>query len=698
MDQLPHRRIALPQDLEERATALLEREWLVTNGLGGYASGTVAGLPTRRYHGVLVASLPNPHGRMVMLTELRESLVLPDGSVHDLAGEHFAGEEPRFPGVELLDGFELEAGLPVWRYRIRDHVLEKRVLLPHRQNTVHVCYRLLEGGGPVRLRLLPAVNFREQEKPVSTPLAQRYTLRAVEDRIEIEADPLLPQLRMRVEGGRTEFRLRSGQIEERLYGEEERRGYDACGDLWTPGCFDVELGDGASTTFVASTEDWATVLALPPEAARAAERERRAGLLARAAEPVRSGVGSELVLAADAFLVSPGYRGADVARRRAAGDDVRTVIAGYHWFTDWGRDTMIALEGLTLATGRHDEAATILRTFAHYSRDGLIPNMFPEGSSDGLYHTADASLWFFHAADRHFHATSDSATLKAILPTLRSIVRHHLEGTRHGIRIDADDGLMTQGEEGYQLTWMDAKVDGWVVTPRRGKAVELNALWYNALRLLEEWSREHGDGVDADELRQHADRARASFNRRFWDEDAGHLRDIVDGEDPEHDDACRPNQLFALSLRHPVLEEGRWEAVLRTVERDLLTPVGLRSLAPGHPSYRPNYRGNLRERDAAYHQGTTWGWLIGPFFDAYRRVRPDDMAGAQALLDGLIDHLDHFGVGSVAEIFDAEPPYTPRGCIAQAWSVSEVLRCLADRGTRHARRGERRCPLPPSSE
>jgi predicted glycogen debranching enzyme len=348
------------------------------------------------------------------------------------------------------------------------------------------------------------------------------------------------------------------------------------------------------------------------------------------------------------------------------------VIAGYHWFTDWGRDTMISLEGLTLCTGRQREAGYILRTFGHYVRDGLIPNMFPEGTKEGLYHTADASLWFFHAVHRYLGATGDRSTLQQLLPKLKSIFEHHVKGTRFGIGVDPSDGLVKQGEEGYQLTWMDAKVDDWVVTPRRGKAVEINALWYNALRLLAAWLREEGDPM-AMQVDEHAERARESFNRRFWSEECGHLYDVVDGEQGD-DPACRPNQILAISLDHPVLDRSRWEPVFTVVKERLYTPVGLRSLAPGHRDYKAQYYGDLRARDAAYHQGTVWGWLTGPFVDAWLKLNPDDRAGARAALDGFVAHLDESGIGTLSEVFDAESPYTPRGCIAQAWTVAEVLR------------------------
>jgi predicted glycogen debranching enzyme len=335
---------------------------------------------------------------------------------------------------------------------------------------------------------------------------------------------------------------------------------------------------------------------------------------------------------------------------------------------------MISLEGLTLMTGRQRESAFILRTFAHYVRDGLIPNMFPDGSNEGLYHTADATLWFFHAVERYVRRTGDQVTLMHLLPTMLDIVEHHVKGTRFGICVDPSDGLLRQGAEGYQLTWMDAKVDGWVVTPRRGKAVEINALWYNALRLLQGWLVEIRGADAAVEVRQRADCVYESFNKRFWIADKGYLYDVIDGEAGDSA-ACRPNQVLTVSLDHPVLDPSRWSAMLDVVEKRLVTPVGLRSLAPGEPDYKQRYFGDLRSRDAAYHQGTVWAWLIGPWIDAWLKVHPNDLDGARRFLDGCIAALGGFGLGTIGEIFDAEPPYTPRGCIAQAWSVAEVLRC-----------------------
>ncbi|MEO8875492.1 MAG: amylo-alpha-1,6-glucosidase, partial [Polyangiaceae bacterium] len=336
-------------------------------------------------------------------------------------------------------------------------------------------------------------------------------------------------------------------------------------------------------------------------------------------------------------------------------------------------------EGLTLVTGRFSEARYILRTFSRYIKNGLIPNMFPEGTNAGLYHTADATLWFFHAIHRYLVATNDRETLRVLLPSLVQIVDYHFRGTLFHIGVDERDGLLSQGEKGYQLTWMDAKVGDHVITPRRGKAVEINALFYNALRLLERWLSEEGDEARAGEIGAKAERLRVSFNEKFWYERGAYLYDVVDdleAKDPAHskDDAFRPNQLFAISLEHPVLERSRWKSVVDQVQAKLVTPVGLRSLAPGHPDYKPRYFGDLQTRDEAYHQGTVWAWLIGPFIDAYLKVYPDGHAEATQMLSGFAHHLGEACIGSISEIFDAEPPFTPRGCVAQAWSVAEVLR------------------------
>jgi predicted glycogen debranching enzyme len=669
----PIRRIPWPVLDPADPEALVTREWLFTNGLGGYASGTVSGVITRRYHGLLIAALPAPLGRIVMLSHIAEQVRLAGGRRLEIGGRERSGDAPDAHGTGYLTEFRLEMGMPVWRYDVEGLIIEKRVFLTHMQNTVHVIYELLSGAEAVDLALRPSVNFRAQELSVSEPLGWPYEFRSVGDQHEIVLkDSTLPPLRMKLHARNATFTLKGKRIGSVQYQIEESRGYKAQGDLWSPGFFKLTLPVHERAGLVASTESTETMNVLAPSLALDAERRRRQRLLAQAAPEAQQGPAAELVLAADQFIITPAGRTEEVTRARAFGDEVRTVIAGYHWFTDWGRDTMISLEGLTLATGRQTEAGYILRTFGHYVRDGLIPNMFPEGEKEGLYHTADATLWFFHALHRYVESTGDHLTLSLLYPKLKQIIEHHVRGTRFGIRVDDRDGLLVQGAPGYQLTWMDAKVDDWVVTPRRGKAVEINALWFNALELMEQWAA--GQGDDPSEYRRRADTARRSFNDRFWFEGGGYLFDVIDAEAGGDDATCRPNQLLAIALPHAVLDERRWEPVMRRVRDRLLTPVGLRSLTPGDEQFKPRYFGDLRARDAAYHQGTVWGWLVGPFVDAWLKVYPDDIAGARRALDGFANHLDNTCIGSISEIFDADQPFTPRGCIAQAWSVAEVLR------------------------
>src|SRR3954468_21350089 len=519
------RRIRNPQDRD--ADAPMPRlEWLVTNGLGGYASGTVAGVVTRRYHGLLVASLPAPLGRMVLLNHLLERVRLGGGRIAWLGDEtQVAGTNAADRGGHLVE-FGLELGLPVWVFDFDGVRIEKRLLMPHGHNTTHVTYRLLSGEAPIRLTLRPSIHFRSYEAPVTESVSLPYSVSAVKNHYEVCAGPGLPVLRLRLHGERAALTLDELGIAEVPYSMEKLRGYESVGSLWSPGYFRVDLHVNQPVTLIASTEPWESVEALSPEHAAQAEMDRRRHLL-EVAGPPADHLACELVLAADQFVITPAGRAEEAARARAAGEHVRTVIAGYHWFTDWGRDTMISLEGLTLSTRRYREAGYILRTFGHYVRDGLIPNMFPDGAREGLYHTADATLWFFHAVQQYVRITGDTDTLRTLLPTFIDIVRHHLAGTRFGIGVDPADGLLRQGQAGYQLTWMDAKVDDWVVTPRRGKAVEINALWYNALSLLAEWVKD--EAVDqprprllpdaaarAQSLTDAASRARESFNARYW--------------------------------------------------------------------------------------------------------------------------------------------------------------------------------------
>ncbi len=702
------RRSAWHAEETPRWEPLLGREWLVTNGLGGYASGTVAGAGTRRYHGYLIASLPAPLGRVLTLARLGETLVREDGKRARLEGEERAGGV-RFDGIDRLVEFRLEWGLPVWTYRVGRTLFEKRVFMPYERNAVHVRYRYLEGKRPLRLELRPYLHGRPHEAPVDTPLPRPFTLTGREDEYAIGfGAPELPPLRLWVEGGAPALLLRPAVVSELVHRVEAHRGYAPRGALWTPGTLRVRMAPGADVCLVATVDPGERAGALDSARLLEAELERRRDLVRRlparaaSAAPVTP-ERAELALAADQFLVTPAWRYRAPGGERLSPSEPRSVVAGYHWFTDWGRDTMISLEGLTLLTGRHEEARRILRSFCQHVREGLIPNLFPEHDGIGLYHTADATLWMFHALSRYLAHTGDRETVHVLLPTLRDIVARHLAGTRFGIGVDPSDGLLRQGEPGYQLTWMDAKVDDWVVTPRRGKAVEINALWYNALRCLEGWLEAEGDGEAARAIAEHAERARRAFNRRFWFPEGGYLFDVVDGEAVEgdgsgRDAACRPNQILAISLPHPVLDEARWEAVFEAVRERLLTPYGLRTLAPGHRDYRPEYFGDLRARDAAYHQGTVWPWLLGPFIDAWLRVHPEQARSARAALASLLSHLDEAGIGTVSEIFDGEPPHAPRGCIAQAWSVAELLRSLERTAAAAGRPGGDRAPAGSAAE
>ncbi len=645
-------------------------EWLVANGLGGFASGTVTGVVTRRYHGLLIATLPVPIGRMVMLQGLTEMLTLPDGHRIRIGADQ-VGEEGIVADAGHLSEFRLELGLPVWRFDVDGIVVERRLIMLHEQNTVLQAWRLVQGDAPVRLSLRPFLHVRPLDDRVSGGGDRSYRVITDVNRHEIAVGHDLPTLKLQIAGQRSRLVLDGGGRCEVFYAWEARRGYDCRCGVWYPGHFQVTLEPGKDVILTASTESWERATTLLPREAISQELNRRRALITAAHPALRDGAAAELVIAADSFVITPPRH--ETAEAGAGGDPIRTVIAGYHWFTDWGRDTMISLEGLTLMTGRQREARGILRTFAGHIRDGLIPNLFPEGESEGVYNTADATMWFFHALDRYLEETGDRELLRDLLPKLVDIVRHHLAGTRFGIGVDPADGLLRQGAEGYQLTWMDAKVDGWVVTPRRGKAVEINALWYNALRLMAAWTSEEGGGEDLPPLAALADQVYHTFNDRFWSAERGFLKDIVDGENGD-DASLRPNQVFAIALPNPVLDAAHWQPVLEAVEKHLLTPVGLRSLGPGEPDYKPRYWGDLRARDAAYHQGTVWGWLIGPYVDAWLKLHPGDRAKARHLLDGFVRHLDEGGVGSISEIFDAEAPFAPRGCIAQAWSVAEVLR------------------------
>ena len=661
--------LTIPWKPGDDPNELLTREWLVTNGLGGYASGTVGSIATRRYHGLFVPNLPSPHGRTVMVPRLDEEARF-DGTRARLSGSMRPDSSLKGGAHEHLASFRHSYGTPMWVFQVDGRVLQRRIAMPHRQNTTFVEYRLIEGG-PMRLELRPYLTFRMHDGPLGCPPEWPFTVTITRGRLEVHPFDGAPRLKLALTPGRGVFVSDPRASGRQLYQLEAERGLEQIEDLESPGYFGIELRRGESIAFVMSTEPW-DGLELESSASFDAEQRRVKHLLALAPPAAQEGVAAQLVLAADQFVVLPGSRLEEAARARAEGDETRTVIAGYHWFTDWGRDTMISLEGLTLATGRHREAQAILRTFARYVRNGLLPNLFPEGQRQGLYHTVDATLWYFHAIDRYLRKTDDRETLELLFPTLESIVARHEGGTDFGIGMDPRDMLIRAAAPGYQLTWMDAKMGDWVVTPRRGKPVEIQALWYNALRLMEQWSEMLGKPPT--HYGDVAAEAHESFNRRFWYERGSHLYDVVDGEQGD-DAAFRPNQVFTMSLGFPILDESRWRPVIDRVRERLLTPYGLRTLDPEHPDYHPHYEGSLKSRDAAYHQGLVWAWLIGHFVDAWARVH-GDLVEARRFLEPFERHLTEAGIGTISEIFDAEPPFVARGCIAQAWSVAEVLRAI----------------------
>ncbi|MBX7233173.1 MAG: amylo-alpha-1,6-glucosidase [Caldilineales bacterium] len=636
------------------------REWLATNGIGGYASGTVAGLPARRYHGLLVAALQPPLGRTVLLSKLDETATYL-GRAYPLFANRWAGGAVEPAGYQHLERFRLEGTTPVWSFACADALLEKRVWMQPSANTTYIRYDLHRASAPLTLSIKALVNYRDHHA----------LTRAGDWQMDIQPAP--HGLRVTAFPGATPLYLLSAgaaaRAEHQWYrdyflAQEASRGQDTLDDALYAGAFTAQLEPGASLTLVASVEPDPN---LDGQKAYQVRRDHEQGLLQRAELPAPPPWIEQLVLAADQFIV----------RRPAAdGGPGHSVIAGYHWFGDWGRDTMISLPGLTLATGRPEIAASILRTFARYVDRGMLPNRFPDAGETPEYNTVDATLWYFEAIRAYHAATGDDGLLRDLFPVLQEIIVWHQRGTRYNIHVDAADGLLYAGEPGVQLTWMDAKVGDWVVTPRTGKPVEINALWYNALRSMADFARRLArPSATYDALAQ---RAGSGF-ARFWNPATGYCHDLLDG--PAGDDpALRPNQLLAVSLPHSPLPPEHQAAVVAVCGRQLLTSHGLRSLAPNDPAFVGHYGGDVRQRDGAYHQGTVWGWLIGPFVMAHLRVHRDP-AAARAFLAPFAHHLADHGLGSVSEIFDGDPPFTPRGCIAQAWSVAEVLRAWQATGS-----------------
>ena len=646
--------------------AALRREWIITNGLGGYASGTLAGINTRRYHGFLVAALAPPVDRRVLVAGLAEWARLGERR-YPLSAHEFTDRTIDPAGFRYVEEFALDGMLPVWTYAFEDARLEKRVWMTHGRNTVSVGYRLVRGDRPLALQITPLLTSRDFH--ALGPDGWHPQVRAEESAVIVGSADAPGSYRLIAPDSR--FRPEGVWWRDFLYREETARGLDDREDLYAPGVFELTLTPASAAALVATADEDPDL-----DAARslAAAQDRQQALVRRALAERADPIVRQLTLAADQFLVrrEPALAGSRRDRDRLPHAAVTTVLAGYHWFNDWGRDAMIALPGLTLSTGRYQDAAAVLRTFAGFVRDGLLPNSFPDrGGAEPAYNTADASLWFIAAVGAYDEAADDVGAVDEVRPVVREIIERHIGGTRYGIRMDPRDALLRAGAPGVQLTWMDAKVGDDVITPRIGKPVEINALWYNALRTAAVLMTGRDDDAAAryDLL---AARARASFRTRFAAPGRDTLADVVDG--PSGDDlTLRANQIFAVSLPFPLLEGPAAGGVVRAVGHALLTTYGLRSLAPEAPGYHGSYAGDLRARDGAYHEGTVWGWLIGPYVEAYHRVT-GDTAGALDLLRPFVHHLRDAGLGTISEIFDGDPPHQPRGSIAQAWSVAEVLR------------------------
>jgi predicted glycogen debranching enzyme len=655
-------------------SSALTREWLETNGLGGFSSSTITGLNTRRYHGLLVAATKPPVGRVLLLSKLEETLIV-DGRRYELSAN-------QYPNIVHPQGYKYQAGFrlepfPIFTYEVEGIIIEKFVFMVYGENTTVVQYKFQVSGFKFQeesaadtsnhqlrtancfLELRPLIAFRDYHSLMHENGALNPQVGVENQVATVKPYADLPALHFAHDA--SELDAHGCWYRNFEYRQERERGFDFTEDLFSPFVLKFDLsGRKKVFSLIASTER--REISRADEYARR-EIERRQKIVESV--PTSDELVRSLVEAADQFIVARG--------------EEKTIIAGYHWFCDWGRDTMIALCGLTLVTNRADVARSILLEFARHVDRGMIPNRFTDAGETPEYNTVDATLWFFEAVRSLLQYTDDYDFVRVNLyGVLTDIIAWHVRGTRYGIHVDSD-ALLSAGVEGVQLTWMDAKVGDWVVTPRVGKAVEIQALWYNALRVMEELAGKFGDEASKGHYAEMAEASRASFNELFWNEDAGCLYDVVDGD--YKDASVRPNQIFAASLKHSMLSQERARRVVEIVERDLLTPYGLRSLSPHDPKYRGRYEGDSSNRDGAYHQGTVWGWLIGPFIAAYIKShegRDEARERARVWLTAFRSHLSEAGLGQISEIFDGDAPYTPKGCIAQAWSVAELLRVVIE--------------------
>ncbi|WP_299492106.1 amylo-alpha-1,6-glucosidase [Acaryochloris sp. IP29b_bin.137] len=660
--------IQLGREITSDLKTAAAREWLVTNGIGGYAAGTVAGLLTRRYHGLLIAALTPPLERTLLLTQLEET-VLYNGDVFDLATTQWADGSVKPQGYRFIEQFKLEGSVPCWHYACADALLEKRVWMQQGENTTYVYYQLSRGSSPVALSIKALINYRDHHSQTHTSQWQMQTQSVAQGTQILATDTATPfYLRVSQGGLVTQHHWYQGFALDL----EHYRGLDDQDNHLHISTLEVVLTPGDSLTVVASTQPHASLDGATALLERRFYEETIRGELQTMliSPPLPSWI-EQLAFAADQFIVD---------RPLAEAPEGKTVIAGYPWFGDWGRDTMISLPGLTLSTGRPRIAKTIMRTFARYLDQGMLPNVFPEVGKLPEYNTVDAILWYFEAIRLYIATTEDMDMLQELFPTLVQVIDWHRQGTRYHIHVE-EDGLLYAGEAGAQLTWMDAKIGDWVVTPRTGKPIEVNALWYNALRTMERFAQQLGQPQQI--YREMAQLMLEGF-QRFWQPTRGYCADVLDG--PKGDDlTLRPNQIFAVSLplvagatdAPALLTTEQQKAVVETCSRYLLTSHGLRSLSPDEPQYKGTYGGDQVKRDSRYHQGTVWGWLLGPYVQAHYCVYKDSEA-ALALLNPIANHLQTHGLGSISEIFDGDPPFYPRGCFAQAWSVAEVLRAWMD--------------------
>ncbi len=637
-----------------------QREWLLTNGLGSYASGTITGQVSRGYHGLLVAALQPPLGRTVLLSKLDETCCY-DNQSYALSANQWADRVIELVGQVNLECFYLDGTMPVWHYACADALLEKRVWLQPGAQRTYIRYTLLRASLPLDLSVKALVNYRDHHGRTRTGNLTLH-LSPTAQGVQILAD--LGTFYIYTDRGRVT--LINQWYHNFLLLAEQERGLEALDDNLYAATFDITLEAGESITLVASIDP---LTDLDSESALANQQAHETALLRawHTAQPMAKIAPQwiqQLVLAADQFVVN-----------RNLGDQAnegKSIIAGYHWFGDWGRDTMIALPGLTLTTGRYEIARLILDTFALYVSQGMLPNRFADHGTtpdDSEYNTVDATLWYFEAIRQYNLVTGDDQLLSELFPILAEIINWHLRGTRYNIKVDQQDGLLFAGQSGVQLTWMDAKVDNWVVTPRIGKPIEINALWYNALHSMISFAKRLGQPTQI--YRELAAQTLCGL-QRFWNEELGYCYDVLDT--PEGNDiSLRPNQIFAVSLAQSPLSTRQQRAVVDACSRALLTSYGLRSLDPSDPRYQGHYGGSPLERDSAYHQGTVWSWLIGPFALAHLRVY-NNREQAASFLAPLAQHLRTAGLGTISEIFEGDAPFKPKGCIAQAWSVAEVLR------------------------